>query len=118
MNSYPKILFAKIAIRGCQLNFKLDSWSTVNIVSDTDYMRVQDDSWLNTLENSANKLLMYNQTEIKTLGKKQSEVTNPKNKTKYMLQFVVDQKEVHPLHGAQALQLMRFITVNNSESNR
>ena len=59
-NSYTKKLFAKIAIRGCQLKCHLHCGSTVNILSNTDYMKVQDDPWLNTLENSEVRLLMYN----------------------------------------------------------
>ena len=43
-----------------------------------------DDPWLNTLENSGIKIFMYNKTKIKTIGKKQIDVTNPKNKKKCM----------------------------------
>ena len=75
-------------------------------------MKVCDDQWLEKLENSKVKLMMYNKTEIKTLGKRKLEVRNPKNKRDYTLEFVIVQGSVQPLLGAQALQRMDFITVN------
>jgi hypothetical protein len=112
VNVYPKKLFAKVLIGEKQLKCQIDSGSTVNIISDTDYMDICHDPWLSALHECNVTLQMYNKTETKTLGRRKLEVTNLKNKKVYKLEFMVVQGPVKPLLGAQAVQAMNLITVN------
>lgn len=109
---YPKKLFTKVSIGEKRLKCQLDCGSTVNILSDTDYMDICDDPWMTCLPKCDTTLRMYNQTETRALGKKQLKVINLKNKKEYNLEFVIVEGPAQPLLGAQALQAMKLITVN------
>ena len=109
---YPKKLFAKMKIGESQFKCQLDCGATVNIMSDTDYMKICDDPFLTGLNKCNIILKMYNKTETKTLGKKHLKVTNLKNKKVYNLDFVVVKGPAQMLLGSQAIQTMNLITVN------
>ena len=57
-------------------------------------------------------LIMWNKTEVTPLGRARLIVTNPANRNKYSMEFVVINEELLPLMGARAAQHMKLITVN------
>lgn len=109
---YQKKLFARMKIENEQFKCQLDCGATVNIMSDTDYMKIYDDPFLTGLHKCKITLKMYNKSETKALGKRQFKVTNLKNKKMYNLEFVVVKGSAQMLLGSQAIQSMNLITVN------
>ena len=67
---------------------------------------------MNYLQRSTSKLVMYNKTEIRSLGKRKLKIINPINDKSYYLDFFVVQGKSKPLLGAAALQEMELIFVN------
>ena len=55
---------------------------------------------------------MWNGSEMNPIGECQIKMLNPKNNKQYAVNFVVVDKELRPLLGANAIQKMALITVN------
>ena len=51
---------------------------------------------------------MWNKTEVTPLGRARLIVTNPANRKKYSVEFVVINEELLPLMGARAAQHMKL----------
>ena len=56
-------------------------------MSDKTVERLCGTDCLKDLEKTSVTLVMYNQSEVKLLGKKRFRVTNPKNNKKYSIEF-------------------------------
>ena len=94
------------------MNFQLDSGATVNVLPESEYIRVTGDSNLQHLDR-AEKLLMYNNTEVIPTGQRILTVKNPKNEGTYKVRFIVGKSDCKPILGLRAVQHMQLITVNN-----
>ena len=76
-------------MNGKEEKFKLDSGSTVSIMTDETVTRLCGHDSLNELEKTTVTLVMYNQSEVKTLDKKRLKVVYPKNNKKYSIEFLI-----------------------------
>jgi len=79
---HPNKVFATLLVNGNQEKFQLDSGSTVNIMTDETVLKLFGQNGLSELEETPVTLVMYNQSEVKPLGKKRFKVVNPKNNEK------------------------------------
>ena len=68
-----------------------------------------------TLEHSNKTLVMWNGAEAKPLGECRIKMINPKTGQTYAVKFVIVKEDFHPLLGANAIQKMALITVNNEK---
>ena len=64
-NTYPRTVTANMNIGRETLNFQLDSGATVNVLPESEYIRVTGDSKLQHLDRAESKLLMYNNTDVR-----------------------------------------------------
>ena len=60
--------------------------------------------------------MMWNKTEVTPHGATRIVLRNPKNRKKYLVEFVVVKENLRPLIGAQAAQDIQLITVNEENS--
>ena len=58
-------------------------------------------------------LVMYNQSDVKPLGKKRFKVVNPKNNKKYSIEFYLVRGECKSISGLRASEHLQLLTVNN-----
>ena len=112
-NTYSRTITATMNIGRETLNFQLDSGATVNVLPESEYIRVTGDSNLQHLERAESKLLMYNKTEVIPTGQRILTVKNPKNEETYKVRFIVVKSDCKPILGLRAVQHMQLITVNN-----
>ena len=112
-NRSPRTVTANMNIGRETLNFQLDSGSTVNVLPESEYIRVTGDSKLQHLERTESKLHMYNKTEVIPTGQRILTVKNPKNEETYKVRFIVVKSDCKPILGPRAVQHMQLITVNN-----
>ena len=112
VEDYPSKLHAEMMLSDYRVDFQLDSGSTVNIISEDDYKAIYGDYKVKHLQKSTSKLVMYNKTEIRSLGKRKLKIINPINDKSYYLKFFVVEGKSKPLLGAAALQEMELIFVN------
>ena len=84
-SNHASKIFATLLVNGGEEKFQLDSGSTVNLMSDKTVERLCGVDCLKDLEKTSVTLVMYNQSEVKPLGKKRFRVTNPKNNKKYSI---------------------------------
>ena len=105
-------LYAKMVANGHDIQFQLDSGATVNVLPARKYKKVCDDPELKELKASEAILSMYNGTEICPLGKRGISLRNPKNNSKYNLEFQIVTEANKPVLGASSIQGMELITVN------
>ena len=80
---HPNKAFATLLVNGNQEKFQLNTGSTVNIMTDATVLTLCDHNGWSELEETPVILVMYNQSEVKPLGKKRFKVVNPKNSKKY-----------------------------------
>ena len=59
--------------------------------------------------------VMYNQSEVKPLGKKQFKVVNPKNNTKYSIEFHLVRGDCKSILGLRASEYLQLLTVSNQD---
>ena len=78
-------LYAKMVANGHDIQFQLDSGTTVNVLPAREYKKVCDDPEFKELKASEAILSMYNGTEICPLRKKRITLRNPKNNIKVPL---------------------------------
>ena len=112
VEDYPSKLHAEMMLSDYRVDFQLDSGSTVNIISEDDYKAIYGDYKVKHLQKSTSKLVMYNKTEIRSLGKRKLKIINPINDKSYYLEFFVVEGKSKPLLGAAALQEIELIFVN------
>ena len=55
---------------------------------------------------------MYNDTELRPLGKKRISLRNPKNNRRYNIEFQIVSEENKPVIGSSAIQGTELITIN------
>ena len=82
-------MFATLLVNGNYETFQLDSGSTVNIMIDETVLKLCGQDGLSALEETPVTLVMYNQSEVKPLGKKRFRVVNPRNTASSFILFVV-----------------------------
>ena len=111
-NTYSRTITATMNIGRETLNFQLDSGATVNVLPESEYIRVTGDSNLQHLDRAESKLLMYNKTEVIPTGQRILTVKNPKNEETYKVRFIVVKSDCKPILGLRAVQHMQLITVN------
>ena len=58
---------------------------------------------------------MWNRAEVKPLGECRVKMINPKTRQKYAAKFVIVKEDFHPLLGANAIQKMALITINDEK---
>lgn len=107
-------IFATLLVNGGEEKFQLDSGSTVNLMSDKTVERLCGTGCLKDLDKTSVTLVMYNQSEVKPLGKKRFRVTNPKNNKKYSIEFhiVGGVSPCKSILGLRASKHLQLLTIN------
>lgn len=106
-HNYPRHIFAKMQVEGKVVRFQLDSGATCNTIP-AKYV----DITKNKLVGKGQKLSMYNNTTIKTLGTVNLKFINLSNGKKYKAEFVVlDGPAMNPILGNRAIQQMGLVEV-------
>ena len=103
-----EMIKAEMMMKGKPIAFQLDSEASVNILNEKHVME-------KTLEHSNKTLVLWNGAEVKPLGECRVKMINPKTGQKYAVKFVIMKEDFHPLLGANAIQKMALITVNNEK---
>ena len=101
---------ANMIIGGQNVNFQIDSGATANVLPESEYARVTDDSNLIHLQHTKTKLIMYNKTEVFPTGQRILDVRNPKNNENYKVRFIVVRRDCKPIIGLRAVQHMQLIS--------
>ncbi|XP_060076924.1 uncharacterized protein K02A2.6-like [Ylistrum balloti] len=114
INDYSKRIQAKMFIQDQDVLFQVDCGSTVNILPEKMYMKIFRDNELRDLEDTTIRLVMFNKTETKPLGKRRVRVVNPATGKRNSVEFVIVRGNVQAILGAQASQQMGLITVNKN----
>jgi hypothetical protein len=110
-----KGVYAKMVIGQKEVMFQLDTGASINCMSKDTYVKVTGDTKLRYLDKSDKKLVMYDGSEIKPLGEKILDVTNPKNDKQYRVRFQVVEGKSKPILGLRAVQgmeLLKLMTEN------
>ena len=103
-----EMIKAEMMVKRKPIAFQLDSGASVNILNEKHVMG-------KTLEHSNKTLVMWNGAEVKPLGECRVKMINPKTGQKYAIKFVIVKEDFHLLLGANAIQKMALITVNNEK---
>ena len=82
-NKLSRTVCANMIIGGQNVNFQIDSGATANVLPESEYVRVTDDSKLVHLQHTQTKLIMYNKTEVLPTGQRILDVRNPKSNENY-----------------------------------
>lgn len=102
-----KALHAEMMVAGSPVKFQLDTGASVNIVSIKHIGTA-------VVTPTSKTLLMWNKVQMKPLGEAKLLVHNPKTGNSYRVGFVVVKEDLYMnLLGAQAVQKMKLINVNN-----
>ena len=111
-NPSPKDkLLAVMLLNGHRVPLQLDTGATVNIVPEESFKEVYGEGSLSLLDNADVTLVMYNRIEEKPIGKKGTQVMNPRNGRKYSVEFVVVKGKGKPQLGLRASEQMQLISV-------
>ena len=102
---YPKVIYTAMLVDKTEVKFQVDSGTSVNVIP---VNFVADKK----LEPTTKTLQMWNDTTLKPLGNCRLILHNPKNKKKFLVEFLVVDRQLTPLIGAKAAQQMGLITVN------
>lgn len=110
-NSHLPKIFSEMPIDDKPIKFQVDCGSLINILP----KEVIGDS---NLAPTSKTLIMWNKTEVMPLGTTRIIVTNPQNRKKYSVEFVIVTEKLTPLVGARAAQHMKLLTIhwNNFKS--
>lgn len=106
---YPKRLYAKLLINATIVEFQLDSGASVNVLPETTYVKALGRH--TKLRPPSSALLMYDKSELKTLGIVHTRAYNPKTRIDAPLEFYVVPNQKQAILGAAACQLLQLITV-------
>ena len=113
-NKLSRTVCANMIIGGQNVNFQIDSGATANVLPESEYVRVTDDSKLVHLQHTQTQLIMYNKTVVLPTGQRILDVKNPKNNENYKVRFIVVRRDCKPILGLRAVQHMQLITVNSA----
>ena len=107
-------LFAHLLLGGDHLQqFQLDTGATANIIPQHVYKKACKDHRMKKLKQCNISLVMFNKTTTKVMGKALIEVINPKNGSRYDVEFLVVREDLTPLIGVKTLQSMDLIEVKS-----
>ena len=81
-------------------------------MTDETVTRLCEHNSLKELEKTTVTLVMYNQSEVKPLGKKRLKFINPKNNEKYSFEFFIVSGPCKFSPGLKASQHLQLLTVN------
>ena len=107
-----KSVHANMVINEKTISFQIDSGATTNCMSLNDYIRVTDDKDHEHLTKTEKKLTMYNGTEVRPIGERILDVTNPKNDKKYKVRLYILEGNFRPILGLRAVEYMKLVTIN------
>ena len=103
-------LFASLTVGRSDVKCQLDCGATVNILPESIAREALGHSL--KIRPAEATLLMYDRSELKTVGMTTITVINPRTKEKFVLDFYVTKSHQIPILGAEACQLMNYLTVN------
>ena len=101
----------RMLVSGKPVVFQVDTGAAVNILPIRYAVHCE-------LKPTLRKLKMYNEEVVTPLGVARVVVTNPKNRKRYSVEFVVIKENLTPLLGLKAAEGMRLVTVNYSLMER
>ena len=87
------------------VKFQVDSGSSINILPKSIVDKHE-------LMPTSKTLIMWNKTEVTPLGTARIIVTNPVNRKKYSVEFVIVAEKLIPFIGAKVAQHMKLLTVH------
>ena len=102
---FAKEISSEMVIDDKSVIFQMDCGSLINIIPKSIVDK-------HKLTPTSKTLIMWNKTEVTPLGTARIIVTNPANRNKYSVEFVVVNEELLPLMRARAAQHTKLITVN------
>lgn len=102
---FAKEISSEMVIDDKSVIFQMDCGSLINIIPKSIVDK-------HKLTPTSKTLIMWNKMEVTPLGTARIIVTNPANRNKYSVEFVVVNEELLPLMGARAAQHTKLITVN------
>ena len=108
----PKKIFANLVLKDTPVKFQLDSGATVNILPVEIYQEIVKDPELKHLANTSTTLVMFNNSELRSLGSIKMETRNPKNNDIHLTEYTVVSKGYRALLGAQSIQQFNLMSVN------
>ena len=76
----------------------------MNIMSDETVLKLCGQDGLSEFKETPVTLVMYNQSEVKPLGKKRFKVVTPKNNKKYSIEFHLVRGECKSIWGLRATE--------------
>ena len=104
-SNLPKEIYTEMLIDDKSIKFQIDCGSSINILP-KDVVDNYD------LAPTTKTLIMWDKTEVTPLGTARIIVTNPRNRKKYSVEFVVVAGRLTPLIGARAAQHMKLLTIH------
>ncbi len=105
-------VFANLVLKDTTVKFQLDSSATVNILPVEIYQEISKDPELKHLANTATTLVMFNNSELRSLGSVKLEARNPKYNDSHLTEYTVVSKGYKSLLGAQSIQQFNLMSVN------
>ena len=102
---YPKEIYTEMVVAKKPVKFQVDSGASVNVIP----AELAPDE---PLKRTTKTLRMWNDTTLQPLGSCRTILQNPKHGKKFSVEFLVVEKQLTPVIGAQAAQQMGLITVN------
>ena len=110
---HPNKVFVTLPVNENQEKFHCDSGSTANIMTDETVLKLCSKDGLGQLEETPATLVIYNQSEVKPLGKKRFKVVNPKNIKKYSIEFHLVRGACKSILGLRASEHIQLLTFNS-----
>ena len=103
-----KKLYASMTINNTSIKFQLDSGATCNVTTSKILQVTKCNA---KIIPTSTILSLYNGTTVKPVRHCKVKMINPKNKRKYLVNFVVVDKSTTPILGSMAIQQMELIKV-------
>ena len=104
---YPRQLFAYMEVKDQRVRFQLDLGSSCNVIRRQDLVPTV------VLEKTNQILCLYNQSQVRPLGKCLVNMNNPKTHTKYKANLVVLDNASTSLLGASSIQQMDLVRIQH-----
>ena len=82
-------------------------------MTDETVLKLCGQNGLSELEETPVTLVMYNQSQVKPLGKKRFKVVHPKNNKKYSTEFHLVRGDCKSILGSRASEHLQLLTVNS-----
>lgn len=106
-----KRINAVMKVHKKNIDFQLDCGSSVNVLPASVYARACYDRKFLKLQHTNKRLIMFNKSESKPIGKRTLTVKNPRTNQAYDVEFVIVKGDVHPILGSSDIQRMDLIRV-------